>query len=199
MILQQGQRMHKPGVAVFSGSGGGGALIVDSLADAGMPLAELSAESRQALRCVLPPTHCELPIDFGVLNYTAAPHPQYGNPWATAIGCTMDDDAVGAGLVLLTTQPNMDTVAKAVIQVGRQCGKPLLFIHGASTVGDIARKTLCQANYGYVESPTDAINILRSLWKRELMPINPHPAANKETSAQYAQGFMTEPEPSMPG
>jgi len=198
MLLQQGQRMRRPGVAVFSGSGGGGALMVDALAEAGLALAELSPNSRQALGTVLPPSHCDLPVDFGVIDHTAAPHPRHGSPLGTAIGCVMEDDGVGAGLVFLTTQPNMESIAQAAMDVGRRCGKPLLFVHGASAVGEGARQELRRAGYGYVESPNDAVSVLRALWRRETMPCNtPVPREGGQTSAsafKHAAGFVTEPD-----
>lgn len=171
MLLQRGTKMGSSGVAVFSGSGGGGALFVDALDEVGLTLPELSADTKKSLDPVLPDSHQELPIDFGVINHAAASDPKYGNAIGTAIGRVMEDPKVGAGIVFMTTQPNMDMIARSAINVGIQCGKPLLFVHGASNVGDIARQVLREERYGYVESPNDAIKVMSALWKREAMPM----------------------------
>src|SRR5690606_8440186 len=44
MLLQRGATMAAPGVAVFSGSGGGGALFVDALDDVGLALPKLTEQ-----------------------------------------------------------------------------------------------------------------------------------------------------------
>lgn len=168
MVLQRGHRMRAPGVAVFSGSGGGGALFADALGETGLELSTLSEATRQSLATVLPPSHRDLPIDFGVLDYASG-----SDAVAVALSRVMTDDDVGAGIVFLTTQPNMDMVAKSVADVGETCDKPLLFVHGASTVGDPARQTLKNRGYGYIESPNDAIKVVDALWRREAMPSTP--------------------------
>lgn len=196
MVLQRGQRMAKPGVAVFSGSGGGGALFVDALDEIGQELPSLAEATQQNLAEVLPASHRHLPVDFGVINAAAAPDSKYGGGISTAIGRVMEDPAVGAGLVFLTTQPGMDKVAASVATVGSQCGKPLLFVHGASTVGEAARAVLRDHAYGYVESPNDAVKIIQALWQRETMPAtssSPDPVPAASLPDLPATGYLTEP------
>ncbi|NYT76922.1 acetate--CoA ligase family protein [Alcaligenaceae bacterium] len=194
-LMARGQRMRKPGVAVFSGSGGGGALFVDSLDEIGLELPALSERTREGISEVLPPSHRELPIDFGVINHAAAPDPRFGDAIATTLGHVMEDEEVGAGIVFLTTQPNMDKVADSTVRVGEQCGKPLLFVHGASTVGDIARQFLRGKGYGYVESPNDAISVLSALWKRERpLASDNAPVSAFSIPADLGTGYLTEPD-----
>lgn len=193
--LQKGQRMVTSGVAVFSGSGGGGALLVDALDEMGMTLPKLKTKTNEALGQVLPATHRELPIDFGVINHAAPLDEKYGDAISTAIGHVMEDPSIGAGLVLMTTQPNMDMIASSVVNVSNHCNKPLLFVHGASTVGDIARKLLRKKGYGFVESPNDAISIISSLWRREQM-MAPATATIQQSfpiPTNLGTGYLSEP------
>ena len=41
----------------------------------------------------------------------------------------MADPGIGGGPLLLTTQPDMDDVARATVEAGTTCCKPLLFVH----------------------------------------------------------------------
>lgn len=196
MQLQRKVRMTAPGVAVFSGSGGGGALFVDALDDVGLTLPALSEKTKENLAGVLPGSHRELPIDFGVINHAAEPDPKYGDAIAAAIGRTMDDESVGAGIVFLTTQPNMDSVSESVLNVGRQLSKPLLFVHGASTVGDVARQVMRESGYGYVESPNDAVKIISALWQRESTPRGAEHGGGSQAPValppELGSGYLTE-------
>ncbi len=193
-LLARGHAMRAPGVAVFSGSGGGGALFVDSLDEIGLPLPALSEQTKRGLEELLPPSHRELPIDFGVINHGAEPDPRFGNAVGTAMGRVLEDEAIGAGIVFLTTQPNMDMIAESTIRVGEHCGKPLLFVHGASTVGDIARQVLREKGYGYVESPNDAVGVLAALWRRqETLAPTGAPASSFDLPKDLGTGYLAEP------
>lgn len=193
--LQLGKRATSTQVAVFSGSGGGGALLVDALEDHGLTLPSLSAATQEALAQVLPPTHRQLPLDFGMLNHATPPDPDVkGGSVGIALDRAMADPAVGAGILLLTTQPWMDRVAEAAISVARRHGKPLLFVQGAGNFGEPARQVLRQAGQGYFDSPHDALKVARALCHRQA-PEAADPVARAVRIPQdLPSGFLTEPD-----
>ncbi len=198
-MLQRPALVSAPGVAVFSGSGGGGALLVDALEPMGLPLPALSANTKERLASVLPASHRELPLDFGMLKHGATPDPVYGQAAGTAMGRIMEDDAVGAGIVLLTTQPNMGAVAEMALTVGRNCGKPLLFVQGAGNAGQAARDIWREAGYGYVESPHDALHVIAALMRRAATPqVQAHDSALARPALPVPDtlpgGYLSEPD-----
>jgi len=194
-VLQRGKRTTSRGVAVMSGSGGGGALLVDALQAHGLELSVLSAATEQALAAVLPATHRQLPLDFGMLDHAAPPDPEVeGGSVGIALDRAMADPAVGLGVLLLTTQPQQERVAAAAISVAGRSGKPLLFVQGAGNHGEPARETLRRAGLGYFDSPHDALKVAQALAGREA----PRPAAAPEgdghVPADLPAGFLTEPD-----
>lgn len=194
-VLQRGKRATSRGIAVFSGSGGGGALLADALEAEQLELPHLSAQTQTALAQVLPATHRELPLDFGMLNHMTPPDPEVaGGSVGIALDRSMQDDAVGAGILLLTTQPQQLRVAEAALSAGNRSSKPLLFIQGAGNHGDEARKFLRAAGYGYLDSPHDALKVVSALSSRT----EPEPAAGATPGVAFpeglAAGFVTEPD-----
>ena len=193
--LQLGKRATSSQVAVFSGSGGGGALLVDALEDHGLTLPKLSAATQEALAHVLPPTHRQLPLDFGMLNHATPPDPEVkGGSVGIALDRAMADPAVGAGILLLTTQPWMDRVAEAAISVARRHGKPLLFVQGAGNFGEPARRVLKEAGQGYLDSPHDALKVAAALCQRQAPEAVTAVSRQVRIPSDLPNGFLTEPE-----
>ncbi len=195
MLLERNCDMSGKGVAVFSGSGGAGALLVDALDEAGFQIPTLSDSTIESLKSVLPSSNLQIPIDFGTLLPLREPHPSGQDPWEVAISLTMQDPAVAAGLVMLTSQPTMDKVAQAVQRAGLKTNKPLLYIHVAGSIGEPARAVMKQTGYGFVESQTDGIAVLQSLYQRSLMPASePLVAPTKPVGAlDLPMGYLSEP------
>lgn len=194
-VLQRGKRATSRGIAVFSGSGGGGALLADALEAEQLELPHLSPQTQAALAQVLPATHRELPLDFGMLNHMTPADPEVaGGSVGIALDRSMQDDAVGAGILLLTTQPQQLRVAEAALSAGNRSGKPLLFIQGAGNHGEPAREFLRKAGYGYLDSPHDALKVVSALSSRS----EPEPAAGATPGVAFpeglAAGFVTEPD-----
>ncbi|MES2363477.1 MAG: acetate--CoA ligase family protein [Pseudomonadota bacterium] len=194
-VLQRGKRATSRGIAVFSGSGGGGALLADALEAEQLELPRLSPQTQAALAPVLPATHRELPLDFGMLNHMTPADPEVaGGSVGIALDRSMQDDAVGAGILLLTTQPQQLRVAEAAVSAGNRSGKPLLFIQGAGNHGEQAREFLRTAGYGYLDSPHDALKVVSALSSRS----EPEPAAGATPGVTFpeglAAGFVTEPD-----
>jgi len=186
LLLGRGKRMTQAPIAVFSGSGGGNALLVDQLEDMGLAVAQLSPETRTALLPVMQAHHASLPLDLAGLSA----HNIQGNPIQTALQTVMQDETIGAGIMLMTTQPNMDFVANSVRAAGEAIDKPLLFVHAASNVGQSARTVLRDAHFGYCEDPHQAVAILKALDEQRrhapaATPVRPDVVANLALTPGY--------------
>ena len=195
LLLQRGKRAASNRVAIFSGSGGGGALLTDALEAHGLRLADLSEATQQAVAAVLPATHRQLPFDFGMLNHVAAPDPQVaGGSIGIALDRALHDDGVDAGILLLTTQPGQELVVQAAMAAADRSSKPLLFVQGAGNHGEIARQMLRAAGHGYFDSPHDALKVLEVLTTRR----EPEPPTEVlpgiQVPADLPGGFLTEPD-----
>ena len=195
VLLQRGKRATGRSVAIFSGSGGGGALLTDALEAHGLQLAELSETTQHAVAAVLPASHRQLPFDFGMLNHAAPPDPEVaGGSIGIALDRALHDPAVDAGILLLTTQPGQEMVVQAAISAANRSGKPLLFVQGAGNHGEIARQMLREARHGYLDSPHDALKVLQVLTRRQ----EPEPptavAPGLAVPTDLPSGFLTEPQ-----
>lgn len=192
-LLQRGKRSDSNQVAVFSGSGGGGALLVDALEAHGLALPILSAATEAGVASVLPATHRQLPFDFGVLDHSPAPDPDVsGGSVGIALDRAMHDPAVGAGILLLTTQPGQERVVEAAIAAANRSDKPLLFVQGAGNHGEIARRMLREAGHGYFDGTHDALAVAQVFAERSA----PEPATEAqalELPTDLPAGFQTEP------
>ena len=194
-VLQRGKRATSRGVAVFSGSGGGGALLADALEAQNLVLPLLSPATQQALAPVLPSTHRELPLDFGMLNHLAPPDPAVaGGSVGIALDRAMADPSVGVGILLLTTQPQQERVAEAALSAGDRSSKPLLFVQGAGNHGEPARQALRAAGFGYLDSPHDALKIAAALAQRSEPEAPARSAAAFAFPAGLRPGFLAEPQ-----
>ncbi|WP_084651800.1 acetate--CoA ligase family protein [Ottowia thiooxydans] len=194
-MLQLGKRSTSNNVAVFSGSGGGGALLVDGLEAHGLELPHLSDATVQAVSSVLPATHRQLPFDFGMLNHQATPDPEVaGGSIGIALDRAMSDPGVGAGLLLLTTQPGQELVVKAAISAATRSNKPLAFVQGAGNHGEIARRMMREARLGYFDSLHDALKVLAVLAHRTEPQPAVKPLADSGIPKDLPSGFLTEPD-----
>jgi len=154
--------LHRGGIALFSGSGGGAALLVDALAEHGLEIAALDDATKDKLSAYLPETHRHIPVDMGATRQRVG-QPEYRRAIRGLMSAVMGDERVGAGVVLLTTQPDMDEVARAVIEVGTASGKPLLFVNTGGKAGAKARQVMGAAKYPSFDHPMEAVRVLASL------------------------------------
>jgi acetyl-CoA synthetase (ADP-forming) len=103
-----------------------------------------------------------VPIDMGAM-YQRVGQQEYRDASRKVLRLAMADPQIGAGLVLLTTQPDMDDVARATIEAGTSCGKPLLFINTGGKAGDKARIVTKQAKYPSFDHPISAVRVIETL------------------------------------
>jgi len=197
LLIERGCQLTSNRIAVFSGSGGAGALLVDALDQSGFKNPVLSPLTTSALEVVLPDANLQSPIDFGTLKPLKEPHPMGEDAWEVAMATTLTDPDVSGALVLLTSQPNMAEVARAVARVGDRFDKPVLYVHVAGTIGESARQTLKQAGYGFVESQNDAVAILGGLLQQSQTPVNDQvwtPPLRTAPADRATPQYLTEPE-----
>jgi acetyl coenzyme A synthetase (ADP forming)-like protein len=118
-----------PRVAIVTNAGGPGILATDASIRQGLELARLTETTTEALRKVVPP---EGSVDNPIDILGDADDRRYD----AALSAALDDDAVDAGIVLVTRQATIDMVATAdaVVRQARAAGKPVL----ASFVGALA-------------------------------------------------------------
>jgi acyl-CoA synthetase (NDP forming) len=191
-------RVQGDGVALFSGSGGGAALLVDALTERGLRLSSLSRHTTEGLAEFLPETHRHLPIDFGAMRQRVGQQ-EYRDAGRKLLRQVMADPDIGAGILLLTTQPDMDDVARTVVEVGTACGKPLLFVNAGGKAGHAARVVTSEAKYPAFDHPLDAVRVVASLAQdlklRRTEP--PTPLENldvRKTLAELPRGLLNESE-----
>ena len=191
-------RMRDDGVALFSGSGGGAALLVDALSERNLRIASLSTQTREGLAEFLPETHRHLPIDFGAMRQRVGQQ-EYRDAGRKLLRQVMADPDIGAGIVLLTTQPDMEDVARTVVEVGSDCGKPLLLVNAGGKAGQAARVVTSEAKYPAFDHPLDAVRVVTLLLQdfrlRNVPPPTPLERIDlKSTLTELPRGLLNENE-----
>lgn len=154
-----------PGVALFSGSGGQGALGSDALSDYGLVPGELSAATCTALAPFFTESNQQLPYDMGA----AASGPGRNRPdlMAGSMEPIFADPSVGACVYLMTPQGRMDDIAKLFVALGRKHGKPALLANCASGIAENMREALLALGVPFFPSQHEAFLTLRDLeWLR---------------------------------
>ncbi|MGB3071941.1 MAG: acetate--CoA ligase family protein [Ottowia sp.] len=154
-----------PGVALFSGSGGQGALGSDALSDYGLAPGELSAETRSALAPFFTESNQQLPYDLGAA--VSGPGRSHPNLLAGSMEPIFADPSVGACVYLMTPQSSMDSIAKLFTALGRKHGKPALMANCASGITEDMRQALLGLDVPFFPSQHEAFLTLRDLeWLR---------------------------------
>jgi acetyl-CoA synthetase (ADP-forming) len=150
------------GIAVATASGGGGALAMDALDEAGFSIPTLGTATREVLGRWAPPMHLQLPLDAGALASHGSPRDLLQS-MGESLAAIMADPAVGAGIYVMTTQKYADVCTQVVIQTARSCGKPYFLVNQGSEVGSAANQAMREAGLLEVTSLTSAITVLTAL------------------------------------
>jgi acetyltransferase len=141
-------------LAVITNGGGPGVMAADRAADLGVPLAELSQQTIDALKTVLPAnwSHSN-PLDL-IGDADAA-------RYSAAIKACLADENVDGILVMLTPQAMTDPAhaARAVIESARGASKPVLTCWMGEEQVAPARRILAEAGIPVFRNPEGAIEM----------------------------------------
>jgi acetyltransferase len=152
-VRPQGDRL-----AVVTNGGGPGVMAADRAADLGLPLAELSAVTVEALRQTLPAGWSQgNPIDLNGDADSAR--------YRAAVSACLADEAVDGVLTILTPQAmtEAEQTARAVIEAARGAAKPLIACWmGEASIG-AARKLLQEASIPVFRTPDPAVEMFAHL------------------------------------
>lgn len=188
------QRLEAPvgkAVAVFSGSGGGGAVTSDLIVESGLPVASLGDGTVERLSHLMPTACAHIPFDLGAVPAPA----RTSETWlADVIETMMSDPSVGAGIYVMTTQPDMVGAARAVQRANRNSGKPVMFVNAASSCGDEALKVLMAEGGINFDSVHQALDYHRGrLQYQELMQAPSEASPDKPDFTQVLAQAKTTP------
>jgi len=157
-VLGRWRARGEDGLAVLSPSGGGAAVAVDRVTEAGIRLAALQHGTKQALLEILLPPQADNPVDLGGRRD--------GDPIATAeraMSLLAGDAGVGAVLVALTTVPFYEDTTRALASAGLRSGKPVLFAVTPGSAADGPRRILRELGCRYYDRLDDALRVAK-LW-----------------------------------
>jgi acetyltransferase len=148
-VRPQGNRL-----AVVTNGGGPGVMAADLAADMGLPLAELSVASIEALRRALPPNWSHgNPIDL-IGDADSA-------RYRAAVSACLADDGVDGVLAILSPQAmtNAEEVARAVVDSAKGSSKPLIACWMGEANVASARKILTEAHIPTFRTPDPAVEM----------------------------------------
>jgi len=123
VALAPRRRMSGPGVAVVTSSGGAGGLAADQLDAAGLLIAPLAADTRQALGQLIPAYgSTDNPIDVTAQLFT-----KDSAAFGAVLDCALADEAVDGVLVTLTqvVDDRAADVARAIVSTTCKTTKPV--------------------------------------------------------------------------
>ena len=146
------------GIGVVSPSGGGAAVAVDRLGDAGLRLARLDVETRQRLTEVLRPPQADNPMDLGG-RHVGDSVPDA----ATALAMLAADPDVDVLFAAMTTSPFYEEIGREAVRIARDAGKPLLPVMLPGPPGDGPRAAFRELDAPYVDRLDDGIRVLEAL------------------------------------
>lgn len=148
-------------VALFSGSGGAGALAADALTDHGLTLAQLSPATKQALSAFVTPANQQLPYDIGAV----AVGPGKGRPdlYEASMDPIVQDPAVGVAIYVMTPQSSMAGIAKICTELGRRHGKPFMVVNSASGITEAMRQSLIEAGVPFFPNLHEALLTVKDM------------------------------------
>ncbi|HEV2439560.1 MAG TPA: acetate--CoA ligase family protein [bacterium] len=145
-------------IAVLSPSGGGAAVAVDRVTEAGARLATLQPGTKQALLETFLPPQADNPVDLGGRRD--------GDPIAAAdraMSLLTGDAGVGAVFVALTTVPFYEETTRALASAAGRSGKPVLFAVTPGSAAEEPRRALREAGCRYYDRVDDAVRVA-ALW-----------------------------------
>lgn len=166
LIFSQNPEMGGNSVAIITNAGGEGVLATDAVSKAGLALADISENTKSALRDILPKAaSVENPVDL------------LGDAKADRYEDTLDilsqEPGVDAFLIIVTPQSmtEAEKTAEAIIKIKAVCGKPVVAVFSgaerlAGGTGLLARAGITV--FRYPEEAAEALGHMAqfSKWKK---------------------------------
>lgn len=187
----------RPDIAILTNAGGPGVVAADAVEALGLPLAQLQDATLARLRALLPAAaSLHNPVD---MLASAGPA-----EYAESLQALLDDDTVGAVLVILPPPPmhSAESVCEALVPVIRAAGKPVV----VSLMGEqriLAASDVLRAaripDYRFPERAASSLAVLvqrAAFLAREFVPprraANAAPATVRDILAAHAgaDGFL---------
>lgn len=184
-LLSRAPRFCGPRLVLLTNAAELGALAADRAGDLALPLAELSEQTLEGLRALLP-AHAAPgnPVD---LLGDASPE-----RYARALELCLADRGVDGALVMLSplSRTRPDAVAELIVRRG-QSGKPLLACFMGGQQVEAARATLAAGDIPSFESPESAVHAYSHLTARgvqqELLVQAPYAYTSDELDVEGAR------------
>lgn len=170
---------HGRRLAIITNGGGPGAMAADHAEDIGIPLAALNPASITKLDAILPPGWSRTnPLD---LLGDADPA-----RYSAALTACIEDEAIDGGLIILAPQAMTDPTqtARAIIDIARKSGKPLVTCWMGEEQVSEARKLFKGAGIPTFRTPEPAVDLfshISSYYLNRQLLLQAPPALSEET------------------
>lgn len=159
-LLSRAPRFCGPRLLLVTNASELGVLAADRAGDLGLPLAELSEQTREGLRALLPSEA----VTGNPLDLLGDASPER---YARALELCLADRGVDGALVMVAPRlkTRSDAVAELIVRRG-QTGKPLLACFMGGQQVEAARATLAAGDIPSFESPESAVHAYSQLTAR---------------------------------
>ena len=186
-LLSRGRPRPGTGLCIYTFSGGTAALAVDIAGSSGLPIAQFTEETTQALQSLLP--------DFAAI----------GNPVDTTADILRDQQAATQCLRQVANDPNVgavlfpvpmdygevtDRIAQSIVEVSRGSSAAIVPVWMSRRLGG-GFQLLEEQGLQPFYSLTDAIGVLKALWPQEetvRAPSQPRSDGVQAVSAEHGGG-----------
>ncbi len=188
-VLDSGPAMAAGGIGVVCSSGGGGAVLADRMALAGLPVAEYAEGTRARLDADFQRGHQNNPLDLGAHVGSL----DFGI-FERAIRAVHDDPGVGLLCYVLTPQPLMPQTLECLIAQWQRQEKPVLVVLNTARFAGDLRQRLLEAGVPFVMRTDDALRVMQTAVALREAGAAVRSAAAPAPVAAPRAGFLTEPE-----
>lgn len=191
-LIDASPPMGAGGIGVVCSSGGGGAVLADRMALAGLAVADYAEATRQRLDPDFQRAHQNNPLDLGAHKGAL----DFGI-FARAIAAVHDDPGVALLVYVLTPQPLMPQTVDCLIETFRRREKPVLVVLNTSRFAAELRDRLLEAGVPFLTRVDDALRLMTTQFAlRDAVPRTATPDRPGDLPPAVAPraGFLTEPE-----